>query len=62
MYIIVSVWMAFPEPRSELSLCDTYQFMVILLHHVLISQFSLNYNIFVVINPSSTSLSQHNKI
>lgn len=62
MYVIVSVWMAFPEPRLEVPPCDTYQFKVILLHHVLLSQFSLNYIIFVVIDPSSTSLSQNNKI
>lgn len=34
MYVIVSLWIAFPERRSEVSLCDTYQFQVILLHHV----------------------------
>lgn len=62
MYIIVSVWMAFPKPHSEVPPCDTYQFNVILLHHVLMSQFSLIDNTFVVINPSSTSLSQHYKI
>lgn len=56
------MWMAFPETRSEVPPCDTYQFKVILLHHVLMSQFSLNDSIFVVIDPSSTSLSQHNKI
>lgn len=62
MYVIVSVWMDFPKPRSEVSQCDNYQFKVTLLHHVLMSQFSLNTNIFVVIDPSSTSLSQLIKI
>lgn len=55
------MWMAFPEPRSEVPLCDTYQFKVTSCFDVTVFIKTFNDNIFIVTDPSSTSLSQHNK-